>query len=286
MKIFIFGASGYLGSNLVNYLKDKHEVFACVRTSSSHKRLTCDDSKIITGIEKDENLVNAFKIEKPDLIINTAALYGRKGEGIDKLIDANILFPSRVYELCKEYEVACFLNAGTSLPDDISTYALTKNTWVKLATINTSKQKLKFINIALEHFYGAHDDDSKFISYVMNSCLLGKELNLTSGKQKRDFIYIKDVLTAYEVIINNIHHIENSETIALGTGEAPAVKEVVETIAFVSQSNSDLNFGVVPDRKNELMYSCADTNKLKSFGWKKSYNLIDGIKEMIQKECK
>jgi len=283
MKIFIFGASGYLGSNLVNYLKDKHEVFACVRTSSSHKLLPYDDSKIITGIEKHENLVNAFKIEKPDLIINTAALYGRKGEGIDKLVDANILFPSRIYELCKEYEVAYFLNTGTSLPDEISSYALTKNTFVKLVKFKPFCA-MKFINLELEHFYGPNDDDSKFTSYVIKECIAHRPLKLTSGLQKRDFIYIDDVLFSYLKIIEKIDKFQMFDKISVGSGEAPTIRNLVEIIHSCTKSKSKLEFGSVPMRDKELMNSCADIVRLTELGWKRKYDLYEGINQTILNE--
>ncbi len=280
MKIFIFGASGYLGSNLVNYLKNNHEVFACVRTKSSLKRLTCDNSKIITGIDNAEVLDDAFMTIKPDLIINAAALYGRNGEGIDKLVDANISFPSQLYELCKKYGVGGFLNTGTSLPDNVSQYALTKNTFVRLAC-SKNERKLKFINIALEHFYGPNDDDNKFISYVIKSCLEGKTLELTNGKQKRDFIHIKDVISAFDVIISQLDNIEHGETIALGSGVALSVREIVEIIAVASRTESILNFGTVADRKNELMYSCADVFRLASLGWTSSLSIEEGLLDTI-----
>lgn len=283
MKIFVFGASGYLGSRLVNYLQNSHEVYALVRSNSSLTRLACKETKIISGIEKYASLSEAFKVKTPDLIINTAALYGRKNESLEEIVEANISFPCRLYELCKEYKVSCFLNTGTSLPDNVSHYALTKNTFVKLASTEKAGS-LKFINVALEHFYGPNDDESKFTSYVINSCLSGKALNLTSGKQRRDFIYIKDVLTAYEIIVKQFYDIKNCESIALGSGTAHTVREVVETIAKVTSSRSALDFGSVPDRENELMYSCADTNLIKSIGWSNEYNLIEGITETISKE--
>ena len=127
MKIFIFGASGYLGSHLVHCLKHRHEVVALVRSSSSLKRLISEEVTIIKGIENPKNLQKAFRNEMPHLVINTAALYGRNGEGFHELVEANVSFPSRLYELCSVHHVPYFLNTGTSLPDNVSAYALTKN---------------------------------------------------------------------------------------------------------------------------------------------------------------
>jgi len=58
------------------------------------------------------------------------------------------------------------------------------------------------VNVALEHFYGPCDDDSKFVTYIIRNILGNVEnLDLTMGEQKRDFIYIDDVIDAFEKII-------------------------------------------------------------------------------------
>jgi nucleoside-diphosphate-sugar epimerase len=58
-------------------------------------------------------------------------------------------------------------------------------------------------NVALEHFYGPGDDPTKFVTYLVHSLLRGESaLDLTEGLQKRDFIYIDDVIDAFISIIN------------------------------------------------------------------------------------
>ncbi|WP_162007197.1 NAD-dependent epimerase/dehydratase family protein, partial [Yersinia pestis] len=63
----------------------------------------------------------------PDVVINTAALYGRKGELLSELVDANIQFPLRILEMLVSTGKGLFFQCGTSLPADVSQYALTKN---------------------------------------------------------------------------------------------------------------------------------------------------------------
>tara|TARA_R110001592_G_scaffold363250_1_gene682477 strand:- start:10229 stop:11080 length:852 start_codon:yes stop_codon:yes gene_type:complete len=275
MIVFISGASGYLGSHLSKALSEKHQVVALLRASSSRQRLKGFPIDIINH-DEDGELEKAFKTYAPDVVINTAALYGRKGESISSLVNANIDFPIQLLALASKYKSKAFIHTGTSLPDSVSPYALTKNTFVKLAEFN-KEGPIKFINVALEHFYGPKDDNSKFTSYVINACIAGENLALTEGLQQRDFIYIDDVVTAYKTIISNIDKLELFETVPVGSGNAPTVRELVEMIHACSHSKSTLEFGAVAMRANELMYSCADTTKLEQLGWLPKYSLESGV---------
>ncbi len=281
MKIIVTGASGYLGSQLANFLGKYNDVFALIRSSSSSNRLN-KEVVHIKRVGDVSELDSVLRTVEPDIIINTVALYGRRGESFSNLVEANVIYPSQLFELAEDIGVKAFINTGTSLPEELNVYALTKQTFPKL--IKHKNSSMQFINIELEHFYGPHDDQSKFISYVIKQCRQEKCLDLTSGEQKRDFIYIDDVLSAYRLIISNLDKFPIYDSIAIGSGEAYKVKDVVKLIANISKSNIRLNFGSVTMRTNELMYSCADIKTLKSLGWKLQHKLQDGLRLTIMEE--
>jgi len=278
MKIIVTGASGYLGSQLANYLCQKHEVYALIRHSSCSSRLL-QDGLYIKRAEKNLELDSVFNDVNPDVVINTVALYGRRGESLSDLVESNISFPLKIFELAEKYCVNAFIHTGTSLPSNVSPYAFTKKTFPEI--IKYRNGKTKFLNIELEHFYGPRDDSSKFISYVIEQCFNSTSLDLTSGCQLRDFIYIEDVTSAYEVILDNLGKLRNHESIPLGSGDAYKIKDVVQAIWRICNSQTLLNFGAIPLRENEHMYSSADIGKLKDLGWEAKYSLYDGLKKTI-----
>ena len=218
---------------------------------------------------------------KPDIVINTVAVYGRAGEKLDRLVDANISYPSMLLSVAVEHEVKTFIHTGTSLPDQVSLYALTKNSFVKVAKMHDN-EATQFIDIALEHFYGPADDSHKFATWAIEKCMSNDGLQLSSGIQKRDFIYIDDVLSAYEFNLMNAALLAHVETISVGSGSTVTLRQLVETIHNLTFSRSDLDFGAVPMRNNEVMYSCADVEKLSSLGWKTRFTLKQGLTSMIE----
>ena len=279
MKILITGGSGYLGSHLAQFLGELHEVSVLVRDGSSSS-LVGTHSKVFQ-YESFSQIRSVFESLKPDVVINTVASYGRSNKKLESLIDANITYPSRILSIARDIGVTTFIHTGTSLPDNLSLYALTKNTFVNAVKME-GNEDIQFIDIALEHFYGPGDDVSKFASFVLHSCRLDEPLKLTSGLQQRDFIYIDDVLAAFSVILSNASEFGRIETIAVGSGCAVSLRHLVETIHECSGSNSDLDFGAVPMRQNELMYSCADITKLSDLGWSAVYSLRNGVDSMIK----
>ena len=281
MKILITGIGGYLGSQLANALIVDHDLAGTVRSGSKLDRVKDQSQLCLINVERADWL-DAVKSFKPDVVINTAALYGRKGESLSDLVQANIVFPEQMLEQIGSEAV--FLNCGTSLPPTVSPYALTKNQFVDLAKEYSKSNSIKFINLRLEHFFGLNDDPSKFTTYVFHQCLNHQPLKLTSGIQERDFIYIDDLISAFKCILSSLDEINNFEHIDVGSGVAVKVRDFVELVAKVTDSQSNIEFGAVPMRENELMYSCADTRRMKTLGWEPAYSLHDAVMNMINKE--
>lgn len=279
MKILIMGAFGFLGSRLTSYFESRHTVIGLARKRNNEATI----NNIIYTTEN--NWIEKIVEFEPNIIINTIACYGRHNEPATALIESNILMPIRVLESISSLD-AVFINCGTSLPPNTSLYAYTKQKANELAAAIIDKVCGKYIELKLEHFYGAFDGDDKFTSMVIRRCLSNQPVKLTSGLQQRDFLYIKDLLTAFDCIINNVNNFPKFHSIEVGSGKAISIREYVETVKNITKSNSIIEFGVVKERANELMYSCADIAELEKIGWKREFSLVDALTEIIEEEGK
>ncbi|AXD47566.1 CDP-paratose synthase [Salmonella enterica] len=279
MKILIMGAFGFLGSRLTSYFESRHTVIGLARKRNNEATI----NNIIYTTEN--NWIEKIVEFEPNIIINTIACYGRHNEPATALIESNILMPIRVLESISSLD-AVFINCGTSLPPNTSLYAYTKQKANELAAAIIDKVCGKYIELKLEHFYGDFDGDDKFTSMVIRRCLSNQPVKLTSGLQQRDFLYIKDLLTAFDCIINNVNNFPKFHSIEVGSGKAISIREYVETVKNITKSNSIIEFGVVKERANELMYSCADIAELEKIGWKREFSLVDALTEIIEEEGK
>jgi len=79
---------------------------------------------------------------------------------------------------------------------------------------------LQVVNLLVEHFYGPGDNGSKFIPSLMDKCLMNSTtIDLTSGDQKRDFIYIDDLVKACNIVIENCLRLAALKKFQLGVGK-------------------------------------------------------------------
>lgn len=274
MRILVTGANGYLGSQLISHLSKTHTIQGIVRKNSLSSRF----------IEStDENWCFNVAEFAPEVIINTAACYGRNQEPFSELLDSNVLFPVKILESLSSKEIL-FINCGTSLPSNVSPYAFTKNKFSEIAKFIIEDTYNRYLELKLEHFFGALDSDNKFTSMIIRKCLKNEKIKTTSGLQKRDFIYITDLLFAFDCILSNILSFRKYDSIEIGSGEAISIRKYVETVHTISNSKSELEFGAIPQRKNELMFSCANITVLENLGWRRKYSYADAITEIIEKE--
>lgn len=278
--ILLTGATGYLGSELLKYwLSLGHQSIILKRSTSNLYRIE-NEMKSCTFYDVDTpGWQNVFSDHKIDAVVHTAASYGRKGETFAEVVEANSLFPVKLLDLAINASVPYFINTASSLPKTINDYSLSKahfQDW-----LNQKKGQIHTINMVLEYFYGPGDDDWKFISMVVKKLLNNESsIDFTSGQQKRDFIYIDDVISAYDIVLDNLDVFPSGTNVPLGSGESYTLRSVVELSKKVlNNSSTYLNFGAIPDRNGELLDQKADVSILKKLGWKINFPLEKGLNQ-------
>ena len=108
-------------------------------------------------------------------------------------------------------------------------------------------------------------------------------LNLSSGVQRRDFIYIEDVVLAFEIVIQKIDNIINRfPEFEVGTGKSVSVKDIVLLSKNIIGSKTELRFGVLKLDESSNNEFVANTSKLEHLGWKPQWTIHKGISKIIK----
>jgi len=292
LNIFLTGASGFLGSVVaLHWLHAGHQVALLLRPNSKLDRLQGLHASFDIGrCTTDEEVAAFVKRVQPEVVVHTACAYGRQGETSLQLFDANLrLGLVLIQALQNAAEPVTFINSGSALAPEVSPYALSKNQFAQwgrmLATQNTGA--FQFINVLLQHMYGPGDDASKFTTHVLHACHRNDPvLKLSAGEQARDFIYIDDVVSAYDTLLMQRHQLEPAQDMDVGSGVAPSIRQFVESAHRLSGSRTELLFGAIPYRANEAMHCLANLERMAQLGWTPAFDLDAGLKKTIELEFK
>jgi nucleoside-diphosphate-sugar epimerase len=263
------------------------EVIGLKRRSSSLERLGGVLNQITLIDVEDVDFDAIFrKYGEVNAIVHTATNYGRNNESVTDIFAANTVFPLRLLDAGSRAGVKAFLNTDTILDKYLNVYAFSKNQLLEWGRFFAIHEKITFWNVRLEHFYGAGDDANKFTAHIINSCIANvPEILLTKGEQRRDFIYIDDVVSAYILLLNEIQGAPPAlREFDVGSGTSISIKEFVNMVKSLTESSTNLNFGAIPYRDGEVMNSVANVAPLTALGWQCEYDIETGIGKLLKME--
>jgi len=282
-KILLTGGTGYLGSNILKKLiSERYEVILLKRSFSNTFRIKEYENSIVTYDIDKSDIKKIFLEHKIDIILHCATDYGRKNVDPLQVIEANLILPLRLLELGKQNGAACFINTDTILDKRVNYYSLSKGQFAEW--LQAYKNDLSCVSIALEHFYGPGDDKTKFVSYVIDQLLNNaKKIDLTPGEQKRDFVYIDDVVAGFLLVIEKYKQFGRGYfKFEIGSGNLISIKDfVIKIQQYVRNTKTKLNFGAIPYRKNEVMEHRVDLTEIQKLGWVCKNFIEQGLKKTI-----
>lgn len=286
-KILLTGATGFLGSHLLESFVSQGFHVAVLKRSTSDLWRICN---LLGGIKiyniDNINLKIIFEEFKPEIVVHTACSYGRNNETLIDVVKTNLIFGLELLEVSIKNNVKTFINTDSLLPRNINDYSLSKAQFTDW--LQKRSDQIQVVNFRIEHMYGVKDDNKKFIQWLINKMIYSdEEIKLTSGIQKRDFIYVTDVCNAYNLIIQKCEFLQIWNEFELGTNIFTEVKEFVLIIAKSLERKYNktivprLNFGSIPYRKEEVMLPQLDNKKLIELGWSYKVNIKLGINELL-----
>lgn len=284
-RVLLTGATGYLGSRLAARLvADGFHVVVVKRSFSDLRRISATVARDQMFDVDLEPLTKAFtRFGRIDSVVHCATDYGRKQSSVPEIVEANLMLPLRLLHIAEEFGVRTFVNSDTFLDKRVNEYSLSKKQFLDWLKLHSSRLVCR--SLRLEHFYGPGDDPTKFVGWLVSQFAAEvPEIRLTPGEQKRDFVFIDDVVEAFvRVIQDSRNQSPGFVEFDVGSGQSVTIRTLVQELkAFFPDTRSTPIFGALPYRRAEIMDSRPDISALLKLGWRPRVSLKEGLAMTVQ----
>ena len=296
MYSLVTGGSGFIGSNLVDYLLSKGERVICIdNESANNDRFYWSDNDRVISIKVDicnyKELRNCFMNVKH---VYHLAAESRLQPAIENPIQAvyrNCVGTATVLQCAREAGVERFIYSSTSSgygnnpvpnietqPDDcLNPYSASKIAAEKFCKMYTNLYGLETVILRYFNVFGDRSPTrgqyAPVIGIFQRQKDAGEPLTIVGdGSQKRDFIHVNDVARAnYLASIMPLKG-HAGEVFNVGSGKCVSVQSIADAI-------SD-NQTYIPKRPGEMDVTFANISKISNvLGWMPEIDVLDWIKE-------
>ena len=311
MKILVTGGAGFIGSNFIYYMLEKHPGYKVVcldaltyagNLETLEDAMKNPDFKFVKGDITDREAVrNLFKEEKFDIVVNFAAEshVDRSIEEPEVFLKTNILGTQVLMDASREYEVKRYHQVSTDevygdLPLDRPDLFFTEETPIHTSSpYSASKASADLLVMAYHRTYGfpatisrcsnnygPYHFPEKLIPLMIANALADKSLPVYGeGLNIRDWLYVKDHCSAIDLII---HNGRVGEVYNIGGHNEKANIDVVKTILKELGKPESLITYVTDRRGHDMRYAIDPTKIHNELGWLPETKFDDGIKMTIK----
>ncbi len=168
----------------------------------------------------------------------------------------------------------------------ISFYAATKASATLLCQVFAREYQKPIVTLRPFSVYGPYEEEKRFIPTIIRSVIENKPIKLTPGAQRRDFIYVEDIVDIYIKAISNRKKLFG-QILNMGTGIEYTNDEVVQTLFKLANKKVEIEKGAFPKRIWDMPHWVADASKTKRLlNWSPGFTLEEGLRKTYQWFCK
>lgn len=296
MRVFVTGATGFIGSHLVRVLvRQGYEIHALIRPAADTWRIAdvMPSLRVVRGDLGDlSELKPSLEQIRPEACAHLAwyAVPGRylmAPENLD-LLEASIRLARALTAVgCKT-----LMAAGTCFEYDTDAGHFSEATPTKPRSLYAATKLA--LNLALSHWasltglrlvwprifyqFGPFEDERRLVPAVILSLLRNQQFRVTGGAQARDYLPVVDVAEALWRLLSSDAH----GPVNIGSGRPVMVRELAKKIGDGLGRGDLLDFGTGSDDAPGPAVICADIGLLRArTGWMPPANLDEALAQTI-----
>ncbi|MCJ8294568.1 MAG: NAD(P)-dependent oxidoreductase [Oceanospirillaceae bacterium] len=282
-NIFITGASGFLGANLVkHFITAGLKVTAVIRANGSRESF---DQLNCHVIEYDGSISSLQEcLDSNTTVIHTASYYVAEhtSQDLPVLIESNLKYGLDLLEAMRTSGARRILNIGTAWQGyegvdrrPVNLYAATKQSFEDLIAYYCDAEEFSAISLRLNDTYGEEDKRMKLLKLLISRGVNQKALDMSGGEQIINITHVEDVCRAISFAINIMPECSNIDKYNLQSNSNFSLRELAKLIEDEIGIAVPINWSVKEYRRREVMIP---TNNFPLKGFVFEYNIRDGIR--------
>ena len=294
------GAAGFIGQHLLRRLvAEGAQVYASVAPDENPERVARMPKQVhrLTFDLRDEGAVQRAVAETTPRVVFHLAAVGATNPGVDPhlALAVNVGGVLHLLEALREHisggaDVQRVVLTGTCYEygsreaveglDPFNAYAASKVGAWALGRTYWRAYGMPIVTVRPFQTYGPGQPEHTLVPAAIRAAAEGHDFPMTPGEQKRDFIYVDDVVNGL-LATASAPGIEG-QSLDLGTGQAHTLREVVEQIWAMTGARGQILAGALSYRPNDIMYLAADADRTARLtGWRAKVELKEGLRHTI-----
>lgn len=293
MKILITGATGFIGQHLAPaLLGQNHEVAILVRDSYAagqllparlrplrpHLQLVYADLRNLTLT------VRAVAEAQPEAVIHLAAAGPNDPFlAVDTALRHNVNGAINLARACFEKNGGVERLVVARTPGEknsMNVYAASKAAAWNFCQMYAHTRGWLIYGAMIFQAFGPGQPQSALIPAALAAARAGEDFPMTSGEQRKDWIYVADVAEGLARLA--VVGVDAGITVELGTGRGTRTRDVVQQIYDLVGRGGRPRPGLLPDRPGEDVAQIADqVRTLALLAWQPTYTLSQGLSQLL-----
>jgi UDP-glucose 4-epimerase len=288
-RVLVTGATGFIGRYLCRKLIELDATTYGLSRSASEATVPPGVIPIAADVTQRAAVIEALERVHPSHVVHLAAAgVTEPFLPIEQAVDVNVSGTVHVLEASYDVGVQRFVHVGTAYEHRNAEserglnnpYVASKiSAWLFWRAF-VEKWTIDSVAVRLYHVYGPQQLRG-LLPAAMRAAQRAEVFNMTPGEQRRDFIYITDVIEALLIALGapNIHN----NTYDIGTGIGLQVRTVVERIFQQMKSQGRYVLGALDYRPHEEMeLVAAPTAAQIDLKWQAQVQFEEGLAETIE----
>jgi len=282
-QIIITGHNGFLGSNLLlKLISEKYDITGISKTIKKNDSIKQIKRNILNIKDSD--------IAKNSCIIHLAAItdvvYCEKYP--EECYKVNVMATQKILEIARKkncsliypstshvYGIPHKLPIKETHPTNASSvYSESKISGEKLCEMYSKSYGLNISVLRLFSTYGPKNSEYKVESRIITQLLSNRSIKIGNLSPKRDFIYIDDVIRAFQIVIKNL---KGFNIYNVGLERSYSIQEICNILKKLSGKKISVVTDKTKLRKNDIKNVVSDCSKIKKLGWKPKISINKGL---------